>query len=178
MPRSPQQLEQRAMGVSALSFTTTVSLLTPTSRTDHPIAALWTFWTNETCSPFASGGAATCTRGYYGDYVILAKTRDHIKAGIDFARNNNLRLVIRNTGHDFMGRSTGWGSLIINTHSFKTVEFVENFDGPGDWWGGAAKIGAGVQVRELYRLANKRNPPVVIVGGECPVCSHFPWSAG
>ncbi|KAF5323970.1 hypothetical protein D9611_008428 [Ephemerocybe angulata] len=54
-------------------------------------------------------------KGFYGDYVVLAKTREHIKYTIDFARKNNLRLIIRNTGHDFMGRSTGWGSLIL-TH--------------------------------------------------------------
>jgi hypothetical protein len=51
----------------------------------------------------------------------MAKTKDQIRAGVNFARERNLRLIIRNTGHDFMGRSTGYGSLIINTHSFKDV---------------------------------------------------------
>jgi hypothetical protein len=44
----------------------------------------------------------TCTRGFYGHYVILATKKEQIKAGVDFAREHNLRLVIRNTGHDFM----------------------------------------------------------------------------
>jgi hypothetical protein len=43
-----------------------------------------------------------CTRGFYGQYVIVAKTKDHLKAGVDFARERNLRLIVRNTGHDFM----------------------------------------------------------------------------
>jgi hypothetical protein len=102
-------------------------------------------------------------------YVILAKTKEHIKAGIDFAREQNLRLIIRNTGHDFMGRSTGFGSLIINTHSFRDVKFLKKYTGPGDWSGSAAIVGAGVQGRELYRQAFAQKPPVVIVGGECPV---------
>lgn len=102
-------------------------------------------------------------------YVILAKTREQIKAGIDFARERNLRLIIRNTGHDFMGRSTGFGSLIINTHSFKDVKFLTVYSGHGSWNGSAAIIGARVQARELYRQAFAQKPPVVVVGGECPV---------
>ncbi|KAJ3488678.1 hypothetical protein NLJ89_g11589 [Agrocybe chaxingu] len=136
--------------------------------TDHPIANMWTYWTNDTCSLYSFNPSASCTRGYYGDYVILAKTREHIQAGVNFARDRNLRLVIRNTGHDFMGRSTGYGSLIINTHSFKSVSFTTQYTGPGSYRGGAVTVGAGIQVRELYRLANARSPPVVVVGGECP----------
>jgi hypothetical protein len=36
----------------------------------------------------------SCTRGFYGDYVILATKKQHIKAGVDFARENNLRLIM------------------------------------------------------------------------------------
>ena len=128
--------------------------------------------------------AGTCTLGHLPEYVIMAKTKEHIKAGVDFARENNIRLLIRNTGHgtftsifyasisnvlvDFMGRSAGFGSLAINTHSFKTVTFVKNYTGPGNYTGSAVTVGAGIQVRELYRLANQQNPKVVVVGGECP----------
>ncbi|KAF5313697.1 hypothetical protein D9611_010108 [Ephemerocybe angulata] len=137
-------------------------------NTDHPISNLWPYWTNGTCTPFPADSSSTCTRGFYGDYVVTAKTRAHIKSTIDFARRNNLRLIIRNTGHDFMGRSTGWGSLILNTHSFKDVTFTKKYTGPGTWRGGAATVGAGIQGRELARLANKQSPPQVIVMGECP----------
>jgi len=136
---------------------------------EQTVANLWTYWTNETC-PLTTNASESCTRGYYAEYAIMAKTTRHIKAGVDFAKDKNVRLVIRNTGHDFMGRSTGYGALVINTHSFKNVTFVKEYSGPGDWRGGAVTVGAGIQVRELYRLANAQNPPVVVVGGECPVC--------
>lgn len=137
-------------------------------NTDHPIS---TYWTNSTCYPFPeSSESSSCARGSYGDYVVLAKTREHIKYTIDFARKNNLRLSIRNTGHDFMGRSTGWGSLVLNTHAFKDVSFVKKYTGPGTWRGRAVTVGAGIQGRELLRLANKQSPPQVVVTGECPVC--------
>src|SRR5262245_10416531 len=95
-------------------------------RTDQEAMLLWKSFTNSTCQP-TTNPAEPCTLGYYGVYVILAKKKEHVKAGIDFARKKNLRLIIRNTGHDFIGRSTGWGSLIINTHSFQDVKFVKKY---------------------------------------------------
>ncbi|KAF2269613.1 FAD binding domain-containing protein [Lojkania enalia] len=135
--------------------------------TDRDVSNLWIFWTNNTCLPTTNPSDA-CTLGYYPEYVILAKRKEHIKAGIDFARENNIRLVIRNTGHDFMGRSTGFGSLAINTHNFKDVRFIKKYTGPGDWTGGAVKVGAGIQGRELLRQAFDQSPKVAIVTGECP----------
>jgi len=124
--------------------------------------------------------------GYYGVYVIMATTREHIKAGIDFARRNNIRLIIRNTGHDFEGRSTGFGALVINTHSFQKVEWINKYNGAGSYRGSAVKIGAGVQGKTILAQGHARSPPVVIVTGECPTVGiaggfiqgggHGPWT--
>ena len=67
------------------------------------------------------------------------------------------------------GRSTGYGALIINTHSFKDVKFIKKYTGPGDWRGTAVTVGAGMQGRELHRHAFAQSPKQVVVGGECPV---------
>ncbi|KAH6907005.1 FAD binding domain-containing protein [Coprinopsis sp. MPI-PUGE-AT-0042] len=147
-------------------------------QSDQAVSNHWILWTNNTCLPTTNRNAQ-CTIGHLPRYVILAKKREHIKAGIDFARTNNIRLVIRNTGHDlafsrtqplhdFMGRSTGYGSLAINTHTFKDVTFTRNYAGPGGYTGSAVTVGAGIQGRELLRLANQQNPKVAIVTGECP----------
>lgn len=102
-------------------------------------------------------------------YVIKATTKAHVKEGIDFARKNNLRLIIRNTGHDFLGRSTGWGALIINTHSFRDYKFTKSWNGPGGYKGAAVTIGAGTQGRDFLRIANAQQPPQAVITGECPV---------
>lgn len=102
----------------------------------------------------------------------MATTKQHIKAGIDFARKNNIRVIVRNTGHDFLGRSTGWGSLVINTHSFQDVSWISSYSGSG-YSGSAVKLGAGVQGRSILTQAHARNPPLAIVTGECPVSSHL-----
>lgn len=136
--------------------------------TDQPAAELWTYYTNETCRP-TTVPSDPCTLGYYGVYVLTAQTHAHLQAGLDFARTHDLRLVVRNTGHDFLGRSTGWGALVLNTHHFQDVEFVDAWDGPGEYTGPAVTVGAGVQGRALLREANKQDPPLAVVVGECPV---------
>jgi hypothetical protein len=143
-------------------------------RTDQPAAELWTYFTNDTCRP-TTDPADTCTLGFYGVYVILATDKSHVKAGIDFARDNNLRLIIRNTGHDFIGRSTGWGALVINTHSFQDITFTDAYTGAGDYSGSAVTIGAGVQGRNLLKHAFEQSPPVSLVTGECPVRTSSGW---
>ncbi|KAG2005059.1 FAD binding domain-containing protein [Coprinopsis cinerea AmutBmut pab1-1] len=85
-------------------------------------------------------------------FTILATKKEHVKASIDFARNNHVCLIIGNTGHDFMDRSTGYGSLAINAHSFKDVTFHANYTRPGWYSGPAVTVAAGIQGRELgYR---------------------------
>ena len=72
-------------------------------------------WSNSTCEPNMvtgqpgppAGCPDVCTLGFLSPYAILAKSADDVVAGVNFARAKNLRLIIRNTGHCFMGRSTG-----------------------------------------------------------------------
>ena len=142
-------------------------ILLTTLRIETGTSPLRSYPSNNTCLPTTDPNE-TCTIGYLSEYVIMATTKEHVKAGIDFARTNNVRLVVRNTGHDFMGRSIASGALAINTHSMKGAEFTTRYAGPGGYSGGAVKLGAGMQGGEIYKLANQQNPKVVVVGGECP----------
>ncbi|KAF6793416.1 FAD binding domain-containing protein [Colletotrichum sojae] len=132
----------------------------------QPASQLWTWGSNNTCE-LTTDPNKTCSLGNYPEYVIVARNRDHIKAGVNFARSRNLRLVVRNTGHDFEGRSAGAGSLAINTHNLKEISFVDRYRGPGDYKGPAIMIGAGVQGYEIAAAARARNPPQNVVMGEC-----------
>ncbi|KAL2167350.1 hypothetical protein VTG60DRAFT_1383 [Thermothelomyces hinnuleus] len=151
----------------------------------QPAAALWTYFTNDTCVS-TQNPTDKCTLGYYGVYVINETKLQHVKAGIDFARQNNIRLVVRNTGHDFIGRSTGYGPLVINTHDFQQIQWIDSYEGPGSCRGGAVTIGAGVQGKTILSKGHARNPPLVVVTGECPAAGisggfiqgggHGPWT--
>ncbi|OLN96886.1 putative FAD-linked oxidoreductase-like protein 4 [Colletotrichum chlorophyti] len=132
----------------------------------QPASQLWTWGSNNTCE-LTADPTRTCSLGNYPEFVIIARTKEHVKAGVDFARSKNLRLVIRNTGHDFQGRSAGAGSLAINTHNLKDISFVDRYNGPGDYKGPAITISAGVQGFEISRAARARNPPQIVVTGEC-----------
>ncbi|KAH6670855.1 isoamyl alcohol oxidase [Plectosphaerella plurivora] len=132
----------------------------------RPAAALWTWGSNNTCE-LTDNRDATCGMGNYPEFVIMAKTQAQVKAGVDFARNRNIRLVIRNTGHDFEARSVGAGSLAINTHGLQDISFTDTYDGPGDYQGPAVTVGAGVQGFQLLDFAHALTPPQTVVTGEC-----------
>ncbi|MCJ1430458.1 hypothetical protein MMC29_008376 [Sticta canariensis] len=121
------------------------------------------FFANQSCDPFAPE-SIPCTLGNYVDYAINVTEVSDISKGIAFASKYNIRLVIRNTGHDYLGKSTGAGSLAIWTHHLKSIQFLD-YNGP-HYTGKAIKMGAGVQGFEAYSAADKIN--FTVVGGECP----------
>ncbi|KAL5601501.1 hypothetical protein BROUX41_002521 [Berkeleyomyces rouxiae] len=108
-------------------------------------------------------GDGHCTVGGLPSYVVNATKVYQIQMAVNVARNLNLRLVIKNTGHDFAAKSTGGGSLSIWTHNLKDIQFIKNYN-KGGYTGPALKVGAGVQAYELYAAAKKYG--VTAVGGE------------
>ena len=148
-------------------------------RADQPTIPMTTHFSNNTCEPNLAGGGGPpagcpdqCLQGFLSPYAILAESANHIKAGVNFARQHNLRIVIRNTGHDFMGRSSGWGALVINTHRLNSIEFDDKKLSDGHT-GGTVKIGAGVMFQDVYPKAWAKN--LDVLGGECPVRIGAPW---
>lgn len=121
------------------------------------------FFANRSCDPFAAPNDP-CRYGNYVRYAVNVSAADDVAAAIAFARENNVRFVIRNTGHDYLGRSTGAGSLSVWTHHLKDIEFLDWSD--GDYTGKAVRVGAGVQGFEV--LAAARDEGLVVLTGECP----------
>lgn len=121
------------------------------------------FFANQSCDPWTPR-ERPCELGAYVRYAVNATEVDHIAAAINFAREKNVRLVIRNTGHDYLGRSTGAGSLAVWTHYLKDITPVQWDD--ADFTGKALKLGAGVQGYEMLQAATALGR--VAVGGECP----------
>ncbi|KAH7008310.1 hypothetical protein EDB80DRAFT_433821 [Ilyonectria destructans] len=117
-----------------------------------------------TCVPPSLFTAGTsCEIGGLPLYSIDATCVSHIQLAINLARSLNLRLVVKNTGHDFGAKSTGYGALSIWTHNLKSVQFYKSYK-QGSYKGPAFKMGAGVQAYEAYKAAYDNG--VTIVGGE------------
>lgn len=115
------------------------------------------------CDPFTAEDKP-CDFGNYVRYAVNVSSADDVVATIAFAQENNIRFVIRNTGHDYLGRSTGAGSLSVWTHYLKDIEFLDWSD--ASYTGQAVKVGAGVQGYEILAATKARH--LVVVGGECP----------
>lgn len=61
---------------------------------DDPVSVLTQWPQGETCLP-ARNATGSCTRGGFPQYVVNASTVKHVQAAVNFARNNNVRLIIK-----------------------------------------------------------------------------------
>jgi FAD/FMN-containing dehydrogenase len=131
-----------------------------------------TYWQNNSCNPFADR-SSPCEIGNLVSYAVNVSTTSEVADTIKFASDHNVRLVVRNTGHDFVGRSTGAGGLAVWIHHLKDLEIIESVEVQGDegagelsYQGPALKMGSGVQGFEAESFAS--NAGFIVVGGYCP----------
>ncbi|KAF8154716.1 hypothetical protein B0H34DRAFT_676441 [Crassisporium funariophilum] len=106
---------------------------------------------------------STCSQGNVPLYAIKAETAGDIQNGVNFARAHNIRLSIKASGHDYLGRSTAKHSLLIHTHKLQSIQFTDNFVVGGVSKGSAVTVGSGVGLGTLYNAAGAQNK--IIVGG-------------
>lgn len=120
------------------------------------------YFANQSCDPF-SDRSIPCTLGNYVSYSVKATEHWDVIAALEFAKKNNVRVLVRNTGHDFLGRSTGAGALAIWTQGLKNITFGtwndQYYSGP------SVTIGAGVIGYEVLEAANAQG--LTVVSGEC-----------
>ncbi len=60
-------------------------------------------------------------------YAVAARTPSHVAAAVTFARQNNLRLVVKGGGHSYQGTSNAPDSLLVWTRAMNAVTLHENF---------------------------------------------------
>ena len=59
------------------------------------------FFANHSCDPFAPENSP-CIIGGYVRYAIKVTEPQDIAIGLEFAKKRNIRLVIRNTAHEYV----------------------------------------------------------------------------
>ncbi|KAJ3171333.1 hypothetical protein HDU87_008359 [Geranomyces variabilis] len=114
----------------------------------------------------AYDATTTCAQGSVSTIGVDARNASDVEATVKFARDNNLRLVVRNTGHDQVGRSTAAGSLMLWVHRIRQMQFIDSFaptNCGGDSVGTAVTLGAGEQWGNVYKVADARG--LAVVGG-------------
>ncbi|KAL0940341.1 isoamyl alcohol [Colletotrichum truncatum] len=126
-------------------------------------SVMQSYFANQSCDPFTDR-TTPCLLGNYVNYAVEVTSAQDVVETVNFARENNIRFLVRNTGHDHLGRSTGAGALAAWTHKLKDITVTSWSD---DLWNGPAiKLGAGVLGYEITEAS--KSAGLVVVGGECP----------
>lgn len=60
-------------------------------------------------------------------YAVAARNAQHVAAAVNFARENNLRLVVKGGGHSYQGTSNAPDSLLIWTRHMHDITMHETF---------------------------------------------------
>ena len=125
---------------------------------DDPVSLMLDQFSNDTCLPDAKD---PCSPAGYPAYVINATTTNHVKQGIDFARMHNIRLVIKSSGHDYLGRSVAPGALSIWVRHLTGIQYHESFTVGDKKAGSAVTVGGGTEMYDIYAATAKHNQTVV-----------------
>jgi FAD/FMN-containing dehydrogenase len=64
-------------------------------------------------------------------YAVAAREPRHVAAAVNFAREHNLRLVVKGTGHSYLGTSNAPDSLLLWTRAMNKVTLHDAFVGNG-----------------------------------------------
>lgn len=97
----------------------------------------------------------TCSLGRLASYYVDVRNVSHISEVLKFAQVHNIRISIKNTGHDYFGRSAVPNSLAIWTHNLKSLGFHQNFTAfncPSASGQNIGEMGAGVVAGDAYRF--------------------------
>ena len=102
-------------------------------------------------------------------YAIIAQSTNDVVAGVNFAREHNLRLVVKGGGHSYQGTSNAADSLLIWTRRLELIALHDAFVGIGceahTVPQPAVSVGAGAIWGELYDAVTTKAGRYVQGGG-------------
>ncbi|KAJ7189102.1 hypothetical protein C8R46DRAFT_1244603, partial [Mycena filopes] len=120
--------------------------------------------TTDPQNPLATDGTS-CDQGEISPYYIDIATASDVQAAIHFAKQNDVPLSIKNSGHDYLGRSRRRDSLGLWTHNLQSMSFNPEFL-PEDCDASptrAITVGAGVTFEQVYKFADDND--AMFIGG-------------
>ncbi|OJJ01862.1 hypothetical protein ASPVEDRAFT_887269 [Aspergillus versicolor CBS 583.65] len=104
-----------------------------------------------------------CYRGRLSPLYVDAHEPGHVVTAVQFAQTHKLRVSIKNTGHDYLGRSTSPDTLAIWTHNMNATKYHESFTAsncPAANGKHIGEMGAGAQAGDVYAYFQKFNMDV------------------
>ncbi|KAL4744870.1 hypothetical protein BDW72DRAFT_212044 [Aspergillus terricola var. indicus] len=134
----------------------------PEIHADSPSSFGAPLFQDQACDPFTNR-SSPCELGNYYVYAINVTSAADVAAGLAFAQDKMIRLVVKNTGHDLLGRSSGKGALGLWTHNLRSISILDY--NSSLYTGKAMKVGSGIQVFDAYSAAHQAG--LRVVGGTC-----------
>ncbi|KAK7039986.1 FAD-binding domain-containing protein [Favolaschia claudopus] len=113
--------------------------------------------------------STVCGQGNVPLYAVEAETVADVQAAVKFATANNLRLAIKSSGHDLLGRSTAPNSLLIHMAKFTDMVFTDSFVVGGEDMGSALTVGPGVHLQDVFKESKAHGK--IAVGGSAATVS-------
>ncbi|KAL8819539.1 MAG: hypothetical protein Q9191_007715 [Dirinaria sp. TL-2023a] len=107
-----------------------------------------------------------CVQGSVADFYIDVQAVSQVEEALKFANKNGIQVVVKNSGHDYLGRSTAPHSLALWMHNLQPpIKLAEKFvpEGCKDAVGKVVTFGAGQQWGGIYKFADAKN--VTVLGG-------------
>ncbi|KZV68486.1 FAD-binding domain-containing protein [Peniophora sp. CONT] len=129
----------------------------------------WQNYTSDPAELCLHNSTGSCSQGDVPLYAINATSPEHLQAGVSFASQHDLRVSVKSSGHDYLGRSTARNSLLLWTQYFQDIEFTESFTVGDEDKGSAVTVGSGVGLHTLYLAAKAVNK--MVVGGAAATVS-------
>ncbi|KAJ1299762.1 hypothetical protein OPQ81_000671 [Rhizoctonia solani] len=110
---------------------------------------------------------AACYQGSVSPYYVDVRDSEQVTHAFAFSKKTGVPLSIKNTGHDFLGRSTAPGTLSLWTQNIKYINYSTSFlpEGCDANYKGvpALTYGAGQDMDSLFLFAEQHN--ITFIGG-------------
>ncbi|KAI0068041.1 FAD-binding domain-containing protein [Artomyces pyxidatus] len=109
---------------------------------------------------------STCFQGSIPPYYIDVRGVSDVQAALQFAKSSGVHLVIKNSGHDYKGRSSAPGALSLWVHNLNNDILIHNASFVPEGCANAfdsITVGAGIGFRTVYEFADANN--VTFIGG-------------
>ncbi len=141
------------------------------------------FWIEATPGALQTNGWLDAWENQISPYAVAAESTADIAAAVNFAREKGIRLAVKGTGHDYLGRSNAADSLLVWTHNMRDINFHKDFRPAGASANTppvkAISVGAGARWLGVYRVATTNG--VYAQGGGCTTvgaCGGFTLGGG
>ncbi|QRV98496.1 FAD-binding domain protein [Ceratobasidium sp. AG-Ba] len=106
-----------------------------------------------------------CNQGSVAPYYISVKTAADVVQAFSFCKRTGVPISVKNTGHDYAGKSSAPGTLALWTHNVKYINYTASFVPDGCSIPGvpALTYGAGQDFESIYLFAEAKN--ITFIGG-------------